>query len=302
MRHLVSTRLRVILIIAMVLSIGLTIVSGAVNQSVPSLLIQGLMAPLRYGANALTVQAERLYGYMFHYESLEAENEALKAQIANMEDEARQADSYQRENQRLRNMLDLTSVREDFVLVDAYIIAWSSTDWSSTITINKGTNAGINLDMCAITDNGEVVGLVTEVGPNFAVIKTVLDSSLEISATIAASGYRGMVTGGYSDGRKDLLKMDYLPSGSIIRNNDQVVTSGSTVYPRNLIMGHIIDADFDETGVAKYAILEPAADMGRLEQVFIITQYTTEVTGNRNNQAAQANEPTEPAATVPGIQ
>ena len=302
MRHLFSTRLRVILIIAMVLSIGLTIVSGAVNQSVPSLLIQGLMAPLRYGANALTVQAERLYGYMFHYESLEAENEALKAQIANMEDEARQADSYQRENQRLRNMLDLTSVREDFVLVDAYIIAWSSTDWSSTITINKGTNAGINLDMCAITDNGEVVGLVTEVGPNFAVIKTVLDSSLEISATIAASGYRGMVTGGYSDGRKDLLKMDYLPSGSIIRNNDQVVTSGSTVYPRNLIMGHIIDADFDETGVAKYAILEPAADMGRLEQVFIITQYTTEVTGNRNNQAAQANEPTEPAVTVPGIQ
>ena len=300
MRHLFSTRLRVILIIAMVLSIGLTIVSGAVNQSIPSLLVQGLLAPLRYGANTLTASAERLYGYMFHYESLEAENEALKAQIAEMEDEARQADSYQRENQRLRNMLDLTSVREDFVLVDAYIIAWSSTDWSSTITINKGTNAGIGLDMCAITDNGEVVGLVTEVGSNFAVIKTVLDSSLEISATIAASGYRGMVTGGYSDGRKDLLKMDYLPSGSIIRNNDQVVTSGSTVYPRNLIMGHIIDADFDETGVAKYAILEPAADMGRLEQVFIITQYTTEVTGSRNDQAAQDNQPTEP--TVPGIQ
>ena len=300
MRHLFSTRLRVILIIAMVLSIGLTIVSGAVNQSIPSLLVQGLLAPLRYGANALTEQAERLYGYMFHYESLEAENEALKAQIANMEDEARQADSYQRENQRLRNMLDLTSTREDFVLVDAYIIAWSSTDWSSTITINKGTNAGIGLDMCAITDNGEVVGLVTEVGPNFAVIKTVLDSSLEISATIAASGYRGMVTGGYSDGRKDLLMMDYLPSGSIIRNNDQVVTSGSTVYPRNLIMGHIVDAGFDETGVAKYAILEPAADMGRLEQVFIITQYTTEVTGTRNDQATEATETTEPSQ--PGIQ
>ena len=300
MRHLFSTRLRVILIIAMVLSIGLTIVSGAVNQSIPSLLVQGLLAPLRYGANTLTASAERLYGYMFHYESLEAENEALKAQIAEMEDEARQADSYQRENQRLRNMLDLTSVREDFVLVDAYIIAWSSTDWSSTITINKGTNAGIGLDMCAITDNGEVVGLVTEVGSNFAVIKTVLDSSLEISATIADSGYRGMVTGGYTDGRKDLLKMDYLPSGSIIRNNDQVVTSGSTVYPRNLIMGHIIDADFDETGVAKFAILEPAADMGRLEQVFIITQYTTEVTGSRNDQAAQENQPTEP--TVPGSQ
>jgi len=208
-----------------------------------------------------------------------------------MEDEARQADSYQRENQRLRNMLELTSTREDFVLVDAYIIAWSSTDWSSTLTINKGTDAGINLDMCAITANGEVVGLVTEVGTNFAVIKTVLDSSLEISATIASSGYRGMVTGGYTDGRKDLLKMDYLPSGAIIRNNDQVVTSGSTVYPRNLIMGHIVDAGFDETGVAKYAMIEPAADLGRLEQLFIITQYTTEVTGGKKTEeSVQATE------------
>ena len=293
MRHLFSTRLRVILIVALVLSIGLTIVSGAVNQSIPSLLVQGLLAPLRYGANALTASAERLYGYMFHYESLEAENEALKAQIANMEDEARQADSYQRENQLLRNMLNLTSTREDFVLVDAYIIAWSSTDWSSTITINKGTNAGIALNMCAITDNGEVVGLVTEVGKNFAVVKTVLDSSLEISATIAASGYRGMVQGGYSDGRKDLLRMDYLPSGAIIRNNDQVVTSGSTVYPRNLIMGHIVDAGFDETGVAKYAIIEPAAEMGRLEQLFVITDYTTEVTGGKQPAETETTEPTE---------
>lgn len=294
MRHLFSTRLRVILIIALVLSIGLTIVSGAVNQSIPSLLVQGLLAPLKAGANALTSQAEQFYGYMFNYESLAAENEALKAQIADMEDEARQADAYQRENQRLRNMLGLTSTRQDFVPVDAYIIAWSSTDWSSTLTINKGTDAGIQLDMCAITDNGEVVGLVTEVGPNFAVVKTVLDSSLEISATIASSGYRGMVTGGYTEGRKDLLRMDYLPSGAIIRNNDQVVTSGSTVYPRNLIMGHIVDAGFDETGVAKYAILEPAADLGRLEQVFIITQYTTEVTGSQDTETAtEATDSTE---------
>jgi hypothetical protein len=95
-----------------------------------------------------------------------------------------------------------------------------------------------------------------------------------------------MVKGGYNDGRKDLLKMDYLPSGAIIRNNDQVVTSGSTVYPRNLIMGHIVDAGFDETGVAKYAIIEPSADMGRLEQLFVITDYTAEVTGGKKTETA----------------
>ena len=130
--------------------------------------------------------------------------------------------------------------------------------------------------MCAITANKEVVGLVTEVGPNYAVVKTVLDSSLEISATIASSGYSGMVTGGYAENQDGMLRMDFLPSSSVIRNNDQVVTAGSTVYPRNLILGYVVDAGFDSTGVAKFAILEPAVDIDTLEQVFILTDFSME--------------------------
>ena len=292
MRHLFSTRLRVILIVGLMLSAALTILSNATSLSIPNMLVQGILAPFKAGAKALTAQAEQFYGYIFEYESLVAENEALKAQIADMQDQARQADAYQRENQRLKNMLNYASSRENFVTVDAYIIGRDSTDWSSELTINKGSNAGIQVDMCAITDNGEVVGLVVEVGPNYAVVKTVLDSSLEISGTIASTGHNGMVKGGYTDGRKDLLRMDYLPSNSIIRNKDQVVTSGSTVYPRNLIMGYVVDADFDETGVSKFAILQPAADIAALEQIFIITQYTVVV-----NEMPEAE--TEPAATEP---
>ena len=286
MKHLFSTRVKILVIAAILVSAGLAILSGATNQSIPSIVVQGILTPFRAGANALTKQSEQIYGYIFRYESLVAENEALKAQIAEMEDEARQADSYYRENQRLRDALTLTQTREDFVLVDAYIIAWGTTDWNSTVTVSKGSNAGIETGMCAITENGEVVGLVTEVGINYAVIKTVLDSTLEISATISSSGHNGMVKGGYTDGRKDLLWMNYLPSAAVIRNNDQVVTSGSTVYPRNLILGHIVDAGYDETGVAKYAVLNPAVDIGSLEQVFILTEYTTITTSAPSSEPA----------------
>ena len=292
MKHLFSTKVKVLLIAAVLLSAGLAILSGATEQSIPKLVVQGLLTPFRAGANALTKQSEQIYGYIFRYESLVAENEALKKQISQMEDDARQADSYYRENQRLRDALALTQTREDFVLVDAYIIAWGTTDWNSTVTVSKGSNAGIETGMCAITANGEVVGLVTEVGLNYAVIKTVLDSTLEISATIASSGYNGMVSGGYNDGRKDLLWMDYLPSAAVIRNNDQVVTSGSTVYPRNLILGHIVDAGYDETGVAKYAVLDPAVDIGSLEQVFILTEYTTITTSSAPSET-EATEATQ---------
>ena len=193
-----------------------------------------------------------------------------------MEDVARQADSTSRENTRLRNMLNFKETHESYKMVDAYIIGWSSTDWSSTYTINRGTSSGIAQNMCAITDNGEVVGLVTEVGVNYAVVKTVLDSTLEISGTISTSGYNGMVSGGYIHGNETLLKMNYLPSDSIIRNQDQVVTSGSTVYPRGLIIGQVVDAGFEDTGVAKFALLRTAADIDSLEQIFIITEYTNE--------------------------
>ena len=89
--------------------------------------------------------------------------------------------------------------------------------------------------------------------------------------------------------------MNYLPSAAIIRNKEQVVTSGSTVYPRGLIMGNVVDAGFEETGIAKYALLDPAAEISSLEQIFIITEYTTESTATATT-ATEATEATEPAA------
>ena len=55
-----------------------------------------------------------------------------------------------------------------------------------------------------------------------------------------------------------------------------MVTAGSTVYPRNLILGYVVDAGYDDTNVAKYAILQPAVDIDNLEQVFILTDFTME--------------------------
>ena len=276
MRQLFNTKLKIIIIVAVLLTAALSVMAGLTNHSIPELLVQGILAPFRAAGTSLTKTAERYYSYMFRYEALEAENEALKKQVAELQDTARKADATERENTRLRNTMKLLESHDTYEEVDAYIIGWSSTDWSNTLTINRGTSAGITENMVAITDNGEVVGLVSQVGPNFAVVKTVLDSTLEISATIATSGYNGMVSGGYIEGNEKFLQMDYLPSSSIIRNKDQVVTSGSTVYPRGLILGHVVDAGFKETGVAKYAVLQPAADISSLEQIFIVTNFQTE--------------------------
>jgi len=273
MKHFFNSRIRAILIVAVLLALILTVISSLTGFSLPDMLVKGVLMPIRTGVSKLTDRAEQFYSYMFKYESVAAENERLKEELAQIEDRARQADSVARENERLRNLLELPLMQEGYDVVDSYIISHSSSDWSSTFTINRGTNVGIAEGLCVITANGELVGLVEEVGPNYSVVKSVLDSSLEISASIASSGYNGMVKGGYSTGLKNLLRMSYLPSDATIRNNDQIVTTGSTVYPRDLVLGYVVDAGFDDTGVSKFALLEPAADIGALEQVFIITNY-----------------------------
>ena len=275
MKHFFSTRVRVVLVVAILLAVGLSVISDLTGLSVPDMMVKGVLAPIRSGASRLADGAQRIYNYVFAYESLEAENQALKEQLSKLEDEARQADSIARENSYLRSVIGLKESNPSWELVDAYVISRSSQEWSSTFTVSRGSNAGIEKGMCAITANGEVVGLVSEVGTNYAVIKSVMDSSLEISSTISSSGYNGMVQGGYASGLKGLLRMNYLPSSAVIRNNDQVVTSGSMVYPRNLIVGYVVDAGFDDAGVAKFALLKPAVDVGSLELVFIVTKYDT---------------------------
>ena len=151
MRIFFSTRVKVILVVAVLLAVGLSILSGITNTTVADLAVQGVLAPFRATATTLTRTAEKYYGYMFRYEALAAENEVLEKRIAEMEDVARKADSVSRENERLRQALDLLATHEDYKLVDAYIIGWSSTDWENTLTITRGTASGIQENMCAFS-------------------------------------------------------------------------------------------------------------------------------------------------------
>lgn len=277
MNKLFTSKTKRIFLAAVILAV-LVAVGSAVAAGVSSgkNFVQSLMTPVNATVSAVTRTAERFYNYVFRYESLKAENEYLKERIASMEDEVRTADALQRENEKMRQLLGLTQEHEDYQLVSAYIISWDSSNWKNTFTIGKGKNSGIAENMCVTTEQGQVVGLVTEVGTNWATVTTILDSSLQVSVTLSSSGYNGIVQGAYQRDGSDRLRMDYLATDAVIRNNDQVVTTGSTLYPRGLILGYVVDAGLDGTGVAKYAIINPAAELDSLEQVFVITEYVNE--------------------------
>lgn len=195
MKRFFSSKVRTVLVIAVVLAAALTVIGNLTGSTPLDGVVKGLLTPISTAASHLKNGAAQLYSYLFRYEALAAENADLKEQLAQISNDARKLDAMTRENARLRAALELQQDHEDYKLVDAYIIDRDSRDWASTFTINRGSASGLAEGMCVVTENGEVVGLITSVGSNYAVVTTVLDSSLEVSATIASTGYNGMVRG-----------------------------------------------------------------------------------------------------------
>ncbi len=201
-------------VLAVIVAVILGITSGATfGENV----VGTILSPIRTGIAAIDRQAERYYNYIFGYEALKAENAELQKRILEMEEDVRTAEQYQRENEQLKTLLGLSEEHEDYSFVSAYIISWDSSDYKSAFTIGKGTNSGLEEGMCAVTENGQVVGLITKVGVNWATITTIMDSSLEISASIASSGYTGVVQGTYLPDGSSILRMNYLLTDAIIK-------------------------------------------------------------------------------------
>ncbi len=276
MKKLLNGRVKLVLLLAVVLAAATAIISALFGATWAQTAVQTILTPIRGGVKAITRQVDRYYNYIYEYEALEAENAYLEERIAQMEDDVRSADSLQRENERLRELLNLSEEHVDYQFCAAYVIAWDSSNWKSTFTIGKGTGAGLDVGMVVVTENAQVIGLITEVGTNWATVTTVLDSSITINASVASTGTTGVVQGSNITGNEGKLRMKHLPNEAVLRNNDQIVTTGSMVYPKGLILGYIEDAGFDETGVSKYAVLRPAASMNDLEQVFIITHFISD--------------------------
>ena len=267
-----TKRIRAILITALALAVLVAVLSSSRGSS-SSNLIQSMLAPFRSLSSAVTRSAERYYNYAFKYEELEAENAVLRQKIAEMEEDVRESETLSRENERLKSLLNIAEEHSDYTYVPAYIISWDSGNWTSTFTISRGEEDGIKSGMCAVTEFGEVVGIVDEVGSNWSLVTSILDSSLEISASVVSSGYTGVVEGSYRTGEEGNLRLNYLPNNSVMKNGDQVVTTGSEYYPKGLVLGYVVDAGMDDNGVSKYALLETAVDFNALEQVYLIANY-----------------------------
>ena len=276
MKKFFTTRIRVVLVLAALaalITIGSMFLwpgkAGAFNNAV-SLVVN----PVKNGVTLLVNKAERLYDYLFGYELLQAQNEQLQEELANMNQDIRDAQTYKAENERLRSLENLTDKHTDYQLEIANVVSWGGSGYGSTMTISQGSSVGLNTGMCVITETGQVIGIITEVGTNWATVTTILDTTSEIGAYIFGSGYSCIAQGDFTLMKEGNLRASYLSSSATIRNSDQLLTSGDgDIYPPGLVTGTVTDVGDDETNVAKYAVITPTVEIDKVEQVFVIKSY-----------------------------
>lgn len=276
MKKLFTTKVRVILVVAVLAAL---VVIGCMllwpGKATPvSNILSAVTNPMKNGVTILVNKAEDIYDYIFGYEMLRAENEHLRQELADMNADIRNAQTYKEENERLRELQGLAEKHTDYDLEVANVVSWGGSGYGSVMTISKGENAGLATGMCVVTESEQVVGIITETGNNWASVTTILDTTSEIGAYIFGSGYTCIASGDFSLMEEGKLLASYLSSSATIRNSDQLLTSGDgDIYPPGLMLGMVTDVGDDETNVAQYAIITPTVDITSVEQVFIIKSY-----------------------------
>ena len=149
--------------------------------------INTIMTPLKRVVASIAEELEHVYAYMYHYDQIVAENEELKARIAELETEGRDAAEIHAENERLRKLLEFSERHADYEYVPASLISWSASSWSSSFTISKGSSAGVKLGDSVIDENGYLVGRITEVSAVSATVTTILDTTSSVGAAVSST-------------------------------------------------------------------------------------------------------------------
>lgn len=276
MKHFLKEHGLWILFAAAVIAVALAVMSTFSNtSSFLSNAANTLASPFRSAYTAAATWFNDKQNYYRDTTALEEENAALRRQLAEMEAEIRQARIDREENVRLRELLDLREQRRDLTdLESATVTEHIVTNWTSSLTLNKGTVHGVEVNDCVIDETGAMVGVIREVGTNWATVLTLVDTDTSLGAQVFRTNDLGLVQGDFSLMEANLLRMDYLPADCELLGGDLVVTSGlGGYYPSGLVLGSVEEVQVDDSGSASYAILAPAVDFDALTQVFIIKSF-----------------------------
>ena len=233
-----------------------------------------LRIPIQGAVGSVVDWLQGIYGYIYQYDKLVAENESLRQQLAEAQEQVRQSAEAAEENIRLRTLLGYLEKNTTFITESAMITSWDASNWVSAFTISKGTDNGIEKGDCVITESGMLVGQVAELGTNWATVRSLIDVNMDAGVLVGDSTIAAMLVGDYALMQEGKCKLSYFTEDTTLFTGDSVITSGKGgAFPSGIIVGTVTELRSEAGGQNFYAVVDPAVDLSLLSQVFIIKDF-----------------------------
>ena len=201
------------------------------------------------------------------------ENQRLKEEIDRLTIENTKFQQERYELNQLRQLLKLDEEYSEYEKIGAQIIARDSSNWFSSFTINKGSNDGIQTN-CNVMAGSGLVGRVTDVGPNYAKVTSIIEDNNNTSGLLLSTGDHLIVTGDLSTMPDGMIAFSKLvDSENKAAVGDKIVTSNiSDHYLPGILIGYISHIETDANNITKYGTLTTAVDFEHLEDVLVILE------------------------------
>ena len=248
-----------------------TMTMGA--STVVEQIVGTITAPVQSLTSGLSGSITGFLDQFLRASEISQENEQLREENRKLIEQMVDYENYKHENESLKEQLGIQEENPQWETMTASVIGRDPSDQFYSFTIDKGTLDGVSNQDPVITADG-LVGIVSEVGPVFAKVTTILDVRLNVACQDVRTQDVATISGDIEMAQQGKCKMSLIPRESGIAKGDIVQTAGTSgLYPQGIVVGRVSDVGFEPQGTMMYAVVEPANDIKSIKDVVIITSF-----------------------------
>lgn len=230
-----------------------------------------IVTPMQKGINTVGSFLSDKSKIFTNMQKLLKENQKLKKENDTLSYENRMLQQDKYDYEKLKELYSLDKKYDKYPKLAARVITKDPTPWNSVFTINKGTKDGIKVGQNVLADGG-LVGIITQAGYNYAVVRSVIDDKSNVTGTILKTKESCNVKGDLQLIDKGLIKLEFINKDAEVENNYEVVTSrNSDKFLDGILIGYVKDVTLDSNNMTKSGYLTPVVDFKHLDTVLVIT-------------------------------
>lgn len=268
-----SIKSKVILLVLSAVCGVMIVLSFTVDMSSGPLKQVGefIITPLQSGINQVGTWISGKGDYFQNSADLVTENKSLQKKVDDLTIENTRLIQDQEELNRLRDLYELDHQYEDYEKEGARVIAKQSGNWFHMFTIDKGSNDGFAVDMNVLAGGG-LAGIITEVGPNWSIVRSVIDDYSNVGAMVSPTNEQCIIAGDLrliDEDKINLIKLT--DTDNKVSVGDKVVTSNvSSKFLPGILIGYISEINNDSNHLTKSGYISPAVDFKDIQEVLVI--------------------------------